>query len=296
MLGIGGGGDVAGALAVAREIEALGPAVELGGVAWERFANDPYPGPRRLDELSGTRTVGTGGALVGPDAATPEGVVLCEAQMARHLGRKTALIDVTGGPAMVAEGIPAAVRELGCDLVVLCDVGGDVLAAGPEPGLASPLCDATVLAGACAVADVPIIGCVFGAGCDAELTAGEVMGRIALLAGAGGWLGTLSPAPATVAELVEACGLVPTEASRMAARCASGEIGPAEIRGGRRTVELGPLGALAMFFDPLIALREVAPLAAAVAGTGSLDAARDALAALGIRTELDIERDRYAAL
>ena len=36
--------------------------------------------------------------------------------------------------------------------------------------------------------------------------------------------------------------LVPTEASLMAARCALGEVGSATIRGGRRTVELGPVG------------------------------------------------------
>ena len=36
------------------------------------------------------------------------------------------------------------------------------------------------------------------------------------------------------------------------------------------------------------------PLAAAVAETDSIDAGRDALAALGIRTELDYERETAA--
>jgi hypothetical protein len=35
-------------------------------------------------------------------------------------------------------------------------------------------------------------------------------------------------------------------------------------------------------------------LAQAVSGTESIDEARDALAALGVRTELDYERDRAA--
>jgi hypothetical protein len=34
VIGIGGGGDVVGALAVARQIEAGGGHAELGGVAW----------------------------------------------------------------------------------------------------------------------------------------------------------------------------------------------------------------------------------------------------------------------
>jgi hypothetical protein len=65
------------------------------------------------------------------------------------------------------------------------------------------------------------------------------------------------------------------------------------IRGGRRQVELGPVGALAFFFDPLAALPEL-PLAQAVRDSDSIDAARDALAARGVRTELDYERDRAA--
>jgi hypothetical protein len=65
------------------------------------------------------------------------------------------------------------------------------------------------------------------------------------------------------------------------------------IRGGRRQVELGPVGALAFFFDALAALPEL-PLAQAVRDSDSIDAARDALAARGVRTELDYERDRAA--
>jgi hypothetical protein len=58
-------------------------------------------------------------------------------------------------------------------------------------------------------------------------------------------------------------------------------------------VELGPLGALAFFFDPAAASAEL-PLARVVQDSDSIDAARDSLAALGVRTELDYERDRAA--
>ena len=43
---------------------------------------------------------------------------------------------------------------------------------------------------------------------------------------------------------VAAAAVVPTEASLQAARCARGEVGDALIRDGRRTVRLGPVGAL----------------------------------------------------
>jgi hypothetical protein len=86
---------------------------------------------------------------------------------------------------------------------------------------------------------------------------------------------------------------VPTEASLQVARCARGEIGAVPIRGGRRQVELGPVGALTFFFDAAVAKREL-PLANAVAESASIEEARAALADLGVRTELDYERDRAA--
>lgn len=296
MLGIGGGGDVVGALAVAREIERAGGEAELGGVAWERFAIDPHhPGPRPLAHLSGIERLGASdGALCSPEARTPEGVRPAEAGVAAHLGRPTALIDINGGPRRIAGAIEAAAERLDCDLVVLLDVGGDVLASGTEPGLASPLCDAVMLAAASFLPErLGALGCVFGTGCDGELTASEVLARIGLLAGERAWLGTLSPAPDVAHELIELAESVPTEASLLAARAALGAAGTVPIRGGSRTVELGPLAALAFLFDPRTALTTAAPLAALVAEAGSLERAQGALAAAGVSTELDYERRRH---
>ena len=209
----------------------------LGGVAWERFAVDPYPGPRPLEQIAGGRPLGATALLADAETATPDGVRFCEAGMAEFLGEPTVLIDVTRGPAPVAEGVRAAAAELGCDLVIFADVGGDAIAHGSEPGLASPLCDAVMLAAAPLVGPgLPVLGAVFGAGCDAELTPEEVLARIAVFARADAWLGTWSMSRAIAEELVAAAGVVPTEASLQAARCALGETGEAQIRGGRRTV------------------------------------------------------------
>ena len=58
VLGIGGGGDAVGSLSVARHLEARGLEWVLGGVAWERFVVDPYPGPRSLAEIHGGTPLG----------------------------------------------------------------------------------------------------------------------------------------------------------------------------------------------------------------------------------------------
>jgi hypothetical protein len=282
-----------GALAVGRMCEALGTDFELGGVAWERFVIDPHPGPRGVDEIRGGRPIAARAVLADESTTTPEGVPFSESSMSAHLGRPTVLIDVMDGAEGAAEGIAAAARELDCDLAVYVDVGGDVLARGDEPGLASPLCDAVMLAAAARPdASIESLGAVFGPGCDGELTAEEVLERIAELASAGAWLGAWGLTPEIAAELEAAASVVPTEASLQAVRCARGETGEVAIRDGRRHVHLGPVGALTFFFDVGSAVDGVAPLARAVRGAGDLERARGALEALGVRSELDYERSR----
>jgi hypothetical protein len=78
----------------------------------------------------------------------------------------------------------------------------------------------------------------------------------------------------------------------MAVRCARGERGRVPIRGGRRSVELTPLGALTFFFDPVAAANSAIPLATAVSPAASLEEAHEALMGMGVRTELELERAR----
>ena len=97
---------------------------------------------------------------------------------------------------MPPRGSRAPPAELGCDLLVCVDVGGDVLARGGEPGLASPLCDAVMVAAALRIAGrVKPLLAVIGPGCDGELTAAEVLERVAELARAGAWLGAWGVTP-----------------------------------------------------------------------------------------------------
>jgi hypothetical protein len=293
VLGIGGGGDVVGALAVGRIVEALGTPFALGGVSWERIAVDPHPGPRAVAEIRAARPLNDTAVLAGPTTSTPEGIAFSEARMAEHLGAETVLIDPTRGAVGAAEGIAGAATALECDLLIGVDVGGDALARGGEPGLASPLCDAVMVAAGLRAADeLTAVLAVAGPGCDGELSVAEVLERVAALGRAQAWLGTWGVTPRIADELDAAAKLVTTEASLQVARCARGEIGVTHIRGGRRRVELGPVGSLVFVFDPVAATAEELPLVHAVRDTRSIEEARDALAALGIATELDYELSR----
>jgi hypothetical protein len=297
ILGIGGGGDAVGCLAVARQLEARGLEWVIGGVAWERFPVDPYPGPRPLADIRGANPLPGGAALATPGhaATTTDGAHFCESRLADFLEAETVLIDVTGGVAGTAAGIRGAANELGCDLILLVDIGGDAIAAGKEPGLASPLCDAVMIAAGAAVHhEVPCLLGVLGAGCDGELRPAEVVERVAVLARAGAWLGTTGVSPEAATEITAAAEVAVTEASLLVARCAQGTVGEVAIRGGRRTVAAGPVGALCFLFDLQVALPEL-PLARAVAGTASIESAHRELEALGVGTELGSERRRAVA-
>jgi hypothetical protein len=305
LLGLGGGGDVVGALALTELVERLRADWVLGGVAWERSPVDPQPGPRSLEEIRGGRPCGPAALLASAETTTSDGIPFSESRMAEHIGRPTLLLDITGGARATAAGIEAAASELDCDLVVMVDVGGDVLAHGDEAGLASPLCDAVMLAAAATIATRArspeaeagesrgdAVAAVYGPGCDGELTPAEVLERVGQLGAAEALLGAWGLTPAAC-ELVEgAARTVPTEASLQAARCARGERGTVTIRGGRRKVELTALGALTFFFDPRAAVESVAPLARAVLPASGIEESREALAGLGVRTELDLERAR----
>ncbi len=288
-VGIGGGGDVVGALAVADVARAAGCHARVGGVTWERRPIDPIPGPRRLDEIHGLDPLAEAVGFAGPETRGPGGFLFAESNMARVLGEPVLLVDPHGGPRTVAAGLDAAASALDCDLVVLVDVGGDVLAHGGEPGLASPLCDALLLA-ASAHMQTPVVGAIFGPGCDGELRPAEVLERIAEVAAAGGLLGAWGLTPSAVARLDPVVAEVPTEASAQALRCARGEFGEGTIRGGRRSVELSPVGAVTFFYDPAAAMASAALLAAAVVDAGSLEEGQAIIEAMGIRTELAWER------
>jgi hypothetical protein len=290
-LGIGGGGDVVGALATAESCRIYhGAEPVVGGVTWERRVIDPDPGPRSSAEIEGARELAAGVLAARAETRVRDsGVRFAEARVAELLGEETVLVDVTVGPATIAAGLDRAAAQLGCDLVVFVDVGGDALARGGEDGLASPLCDALMLAAA-SMMERPVLGAVFGPGCDGELTPDEVLERVAEVAAAGGLAGVLGLTPPVVERLERAIDTVPTEASAQAVRCYRGEVGEASIRGGRRTVHLSPLGALTIYFDVAAALASAARLAAAVREAPDIESANEVLHGLGLRTELDYER------
>jgi hypothetical protein len=285
-------------LAAARFLEFCGLQCTLGGLSWERIVYDPVPGPRKLSESKHVRALHEFAWLANAHSQTSTGVPFAEAKMAAAIHQEVLLVDINGGAKGVIGGLETAIKELRADFLVGLDVGGDSLAQGREPGLRSPLADSIMLA---AYAELARRGHrtmwgVFGYGSDGELTVDEIELALAKLAAADGLLGAWSLTAKVAAELESVIQTVPTEASAIPVRCFRGAWGDGDIRRGDRHVKLTPLTALTFFISTAKLYDTLAPLAQAVRVTSSLDEANDALHALGIRTELDYERDYDQAM
>lgn len=297
VIGVGGGGDVVGALAAARFLEFCGLEFVLGGLSWERFVFDPIPGPRTIGEVENVRALHPRIWMANPKSQTNTGVFFAESRMAALQGREILLVDINGGVKEAVEGIEAAIKEFQIDLLVGLDVGGDSLAQGHEPGLRSPLADSIMLAAYAQLENrgYRTLWAVFGYGSDGELNVDEIERAFSQLAKAGAWLGTTSLTPKIAAELEEAIKTVPTEASAIPVQCFYGAWGQSKIRTDQRTVKLTPLTALIFFMSASKLFQTLARPAQAVRHSSSLEEANDALHAIGIKTELDLERERYDA-
>lgn len=292
IFGVGGCGDIVSTIPTARFLETHGVEVILGGVAWERVVVDPQPGPRHFDDIEGIDQLNDTVALATEETRTRDGIEFAETNVARHYDEEVVLIDIGGGARGVATGLEDACDQLDIDLVVGTDAGGDVLAAGDEPSIKSPLTDAVMLS---ALSQLDTDACLgmFGYGSDGELTLDEITAGIARVAERDGLLGAWGLTPTVVDELTDLLEVVTTEASRLPVEVARGELGEAVIRDGARSVELTPASTVTFYLDVEV-VAATSNLDDYVRETASFDAAQEALTDAGYETELDLER-RLAA-
>src|ERR1043166_5635322 len=243
VIGVGGGGDVVGALAAARFLEFHGIEFVLGGLSWECPLVDPLPGPRTANEVRHVRLLHKYAWLVNPKSQTETGVLFTESRVSEIIGRDVLMIDLSGGGKGVVEALTVALTELQVDLLVGVDVGGDSLATGYEKGLYSPLADSVMLAAFTELDESRrnVLWAVFGYGSDGEMTADVIERNLSLIAKHEGLFGTWGLTKNVLTELEKVVQNVVTEASALPLQCARGAWGIATIRGGKRKVKLTPL-------------------------------------------------------
>ncbi len=251
LIGIGGGGDIFGCLPLKWNLEQLGFEIHLGSLTWEREVVDPISVPRRVKDLKNVELLTDYGAI-GDDTTCIDNFCFQASLLSKRLGgEKIFFVDINAGPIGVIEALNAYCSRFGIAGVVGVDVGGDSIATGTEPGLESPLADATMLAGLAQLDPKyhSMLG-IFGINADGELTQPELLQRLSILAPAG-YLGAIGHGPTAFSLLKEILSDEKhvTEASRQPLRALAGELGQTRIRNGHRKLELNLLLTLTFLFD-----------------------------------------------
>lgn len=298
VVGIGGGGDVIGAIPTARYLRWLGLETLLGGTTWERYVTDPEPGPRRMDEIVDIKKLTSTVGLANAKTRTTKGIRFTETAVAEVLGAEILLVDINQGVQGVISGLNEAIEKLGIDLFVGIDVGGDVLAEGTEQGLSSMLTDSIMLA-AMVNLKVPALLGMLGYGSDGEVGFQRLSENIARIASYGGLLGARGLTPDDLKALDEVIKNTKTEATALAVEAAKGRFGEVGIRSDRRKVLLTPASAITFYFDPQVVFERVSKVAKNLVQTQSLEEAQQVLERMGVPSELTFERNyvwkEYAA-
>ncbi|WP_168207344.1 DUF1152 domain-containing protein [Microlunatus elymi] len=139
-------------------------------IPWERPSVDPHVGPRALSDLKGIARDGGGYRVTGGTSALG-----CASQL-------PVIADILAPAPLyalnVAEPLSQQIEHLAeqhrADEISLVDVGGDVLANGPAPGVVSPLSEALLITALRRVRHDDKTVIVGGLGLDGELSRGQI--------------------------------------------------------------------------------------------------------------------------
>ncbi len=168
VIGIGGGGDIIGAIPTYCELLRLGANPILAGLSWKRYAHDPAARPRAISEFENINAFDDVIGIVNANTSIRGGGIQhVEADACAILNGLVLTIDITGGVAKVRASLLNFMETYEIGKVVAIDVGGDVLCTGYEPTLRSPLCDQILLKVISSI-NGAILG-VAGLGADGEL-------------------------------------------------------------------------------------------------------------------------------
>jgi hypothetical protein len=281
----GGGGDAVAALLVRRLLapDEDGPAL-VSTCAWERLRIDPVPGPRRRTDFQNLAPLaGVAAEVTDRSDTLPPGRSSLPRVAAEGFGR-VLLHDFEGGAVGLAAQLTQLVSALEVDRLTVVDVGGDIVARGPEPTLLSPLGDSLTLA-ACFRLGVPTTVAIVGPGVDGELPTPYVYELLQIVgATLAGSVGAMDVDP-----IRPVLSWHPTEATTIVAAAALGARGAVEMRRGGPPVAMD--ASSAEIWTVKQPEPQLFPIARALMQTTSLANAEDIVCRIAVN-ELDYERAR----
>ncbi|TRN02071.1 hypothetical protein DJ530_04875 [Sulfolobus sp. E1] len=298
VFGIGGGGDAVSALVAYSYLRKLGYEVILGSIIWERYIEDPLPGPICFEDMVNANMVNECIYEVSPMSYAIRGGKKVIPQLVRLLNSlkipKGYGICNRGGDIGLYKCLKDFILKNDIDLIVGVDAGGDVLAKGCEETLGSPLIDFISLSALVKLKQegYQVVLGVIGSGSDGELPYDYFLKRISEIASLNGLM-DIKGYDEESAELVErVLNEVNTEASRIPYYAFKGAYGKVNIRNGTRKVFVSPISAVMFFLDP-IKIANTTILYEIVKNSINIEEANKKLNEVGIYTEYNFEIDLY---
>jgi len=294
IFGLGGGGDVVSAYIAYEYYKRLGYDTILGAVTWERYVEDPLPGPicefMNADNLNDVIT-----KLNKESYSIRNGRVVIP-----QIVKVLKVLNISEGYSIcIREGIRKIARMIdefalkeGIDVIVGVDAGGDVLAKGCEETLGSPLIDFIMLNVLTETKTKSVLATI-GAGSDGELQQDYILRRIAEIATKGGLKDIKGIDEAISRKLDEILSVVTTEASKIPLEAFRGLYGEVSIRNNTRRVFVTPISAVMFFMEPKI-VYETSPIAKVIKDSESLEDANEKLNKMGVYTEYNFELDLFS--
>jgi hypothetical protein len=285
IIGIGGGGDVVSCVIIGKMLKMLDVKCIYGGVIWERFKRDPKPGPRSIEEIEECRKICSCLGWIGKDSRIGD-LRLTTSQVAEYVEEYVVGIDISKGEKNISACLGDFIELEGIDIVIGVDAGGDALARGDEPRLISPLADAIMIA---ALNKLPSVIAITGFGSDGELQRDEIERYLSEIAEKQGLLGVSMLTKEEAESIYPLIGKVETEASKVPVLAALGYYGDYILWEGHK-IKVSALNSLIFYLDTRV-VYEFSPLPKLVEGSESIEEANEMLHQLGIKTELDLERE-----
>lgn len=288
IIGLGGGGDVIQGIPLVRLFRLLGfEEIFIGGINCQWWSPTGKPQSDVYGESVFGPTFYDIDGLSDSEALAPQirsvtasssinGCQPPEAVLADSLGGTPFVVSLNSGVVGLAAGLKEFVEAKGIDFVVGVDIGSDSFHRGDEAQAAHTSLADFMSIGALLDLPCPIFYGVAGYGCDGEMQLKELDERVGVVMRAGGYLGAHGLTQDDADAILEACELYPDPVEPMSALAAKGELGLRGINthGPWRTpIDVTPIAAVMLFFDPNVMAAEVSKGILKLKGTTSLEEA-----------------------
>ena len=294
LIGIGGGADIIVTIPTKLHLESFGIKCILGGLPWERYSIDPFPGPRPFDQIVNVTNINDSFCWANEKTQTEDGLLFSESKVSKVLKEKILLVNIFNSSSKIAKDLKEFCKKNKIDLIVGVDVGGDVMAKGDEPGLSSPLADSIMLSALKKVeTSVDTKIAVLGYGSDGELEPSELNNSLSIISKKKGLIGMLGINADSQRIMKKLIAKIETDASRIPTLAFSGTYGLSKIRRGRIEIDIHPFSQITVYIKTNVIFKDISLSAKLIHNSSNIWESNNILLKNGFKTELDFEIKKH---